>query len=138
MISRFALSGIGFYQTHLSPRKGYRCAYSVLHGGTGCSGYVKHAIRDHGLWSALRLCRARMAACKDAADELNKDRAKRKKTKRDGWAYYCGVSLCAAAPCSSGGQTPSSTPPDVADSGCTAPDCAPDCTPSCDFCSCGG
>ncbi|KIT18146.1 membrane protein insertion efficiency factor YidD [Jannaschia aquimarina] len=67
MLGRIALGGIWAYQRWLSPRKGWRCAYSVAHGGTGCSGYVKHAIREHGLWRAIPLARVRFRECKQAA-----------------------------------------------------------------------
>ena len=49
-----ALGAIYLYQTIVSPRKGFRCAYSVVYGGTGCSGYVKQIIRQEGLFAACR------------------------------------------------------------------------------------
>ncbi|MGA0539995.1 membrane protein insertion efficiency factor YidD [Neotabrizicola sp. VNH66] len=71
MLSRGALLAIGAYQRHLSPRKGYACAYRVAHGGTGCSGFAKAAIAEAGLWRAIPAIRARFAACRDAAEELH-------------------------------------------------------------------
>ncbi|MEJ6389274.1 membrane protein insertion efficiency factor YidD [Gymnodinialimonas ulvae] len=70
MVSQIALGAIWGYQRYISPRKGWRCAHSVLHGGTGCSGFAKFAIRDHGLWSALPLVRARFRACREASHTL--------------------------------------------------------------------
>lgn len=70
MFSRMALGGIWAYQQYISPNKGFRCAYSVAHGGTGCSGYAKHAIRDHGLWRALPAIRQRFRDCRTAYNEI--------------------------------------------------------------------
>ncbi len=67
MVSQIALGAIWGYQRYVSPRKGWRCAHSVLHGGTGCSGHAKHAIRDHGFWAAIPLIRQRLRDCKDAS-----------------------------------------------------------------------
>lgn len=66
MFSKMALGGIWAYQQYISPKKGFRCAYSVTHGGTGCSGFVKHAIRDDGLWRALPAIRQRFRDCRTA------------------------------------------------------------------------
>ncbi|WP_224815492.1 membrane protein insertion efficiency factor YidD [Hasllibacter sp. MH4015] len=70
MVSQIALGAIWGYQRWISPRKGWRCAHSVLHGGTGCSGYAKHAIRDHGIWGAIPLIRQRFRDCRDASVTL--------------------------------------------------------------------
>ena len=75
MLSRAALGGIWAYQRYLSPRKGWRCAHAVLHGGTGCSGYAKQAIRDRGLGAALPAIRARFRDCKAAHGVLLARRA---------------------------------------------------------------
>ena len=83
MLARLALVGIAGYQRYLSPRKGYACAYRIAHGGTGCSGYAKQAIADHGLLAAVPQIRARLSACRDAAKELRHGRAKRKRSQRD-------------------------------------------------------
>lgn len=70
MLSKAALGGIWVYQHYISPHKGFRCAYSVRHGGTGCSGYAKYAIRNHGLWRAVPIVRERLRACKAAYADL--------------------------------------------------------------------
>lgn len=70
MVSQIALGAIWGYQRWISPRKGWRCAHSVLHGGTGCSGHAKYAIRDHGLWAALPLIRKRLRDCRAASFTL--------------------------------------------------------------------
>lgn len=70
MFSKLALGGIWTYQQYISPKKGFRCAYSVAHGGTGCSGFAKHAIRDHGLWRALPAIRQRFRDCRAAYEDI--------------------------------------------------------------------
>lgn len=70
MFSKMALGAIWGYQNYISPRKGFRCAYSVQNGGTGCSGYAKYAIRDHGLWRALPIIRQRLRDCKAAYADI--------------------------------------------------------------------
>lgn len=67
---------IGLYQKHLSPRKGYRCAYSLENGGTGCSGAVLRILEENGLWKGWSLIQQRFEECGDAAE-------KRKKRQRD-------------------------------------------------------
>jgi putative component of membrane protein insertase Oxa1/YidC/SpoIIIJ protein YidD len=94
MLSRAALAAIGGYQRHISPRKGYACAYRVAHGGTGCSGFAKHAIRDYGLIRAIPLIRARFSACRDAAKELHEARETGEKRK-DRWYDHCHGCDCA-------------------------------------------
>ena len=68
------LALINFYQRHLSPRKGYRCAHARLHGGAGCSGFARDAIEHRGLRAALPQVRARFGACKAAAQTLRAER----------------------------------------------------------------
>lgn len=70
MFSKLALGAIWGYQQYISPHKGFRCAHAVQHGGTGCSGYAKFAIREHGLWRAIPAIRQRLRDCKAAYAEL--------------------------------------------------------------------
>jgi uncharacterized protein len=119
MLDRLALSAIGGYQRHLSPRKGYACAHRVAHGGTGCSGYAKQAIATQGLLRAIPLIRARFSACRDAAKELQEDKARRKKDKwYDNGCFHSG---CDCSGC------------DLPLRGCGKADATPncDCTPDC-------
>ena len=112
-----ALGLIGIYQRWISPRKGFRCAHAVLHGGTGCSGFAKQAIHQYGLWRAIGLMRQRFRDCHAAmlamaaqqdeppeADiteaELDNARRQRTKKKKDGW---CGWDDCAMAGCEAPG-----------------------------------
>jgi len=116
MLSRLALAAIGGYQRHLSPRKGYACAYRVARGGTGCSGYAKAAIADLGVWRAIPAIRQRFADCRDAAEELRDNRRKRQKDK---WYDLCDCAGCDI-------PTPR---------GCSKADTTPDCDCVPDGCS---
>jgi putative component of membrane protein insertase Oxa1/YidC/SpoIIIJ protein YidD len=119
MMSAMALSAIRGYQRYLSPRKGYACAYRLRHGGTGCSGYAKAAIADHGVICALPLARARFRACRAAA--LTMDGARGlppQKRNRDRWWFCCDPGGCDMSFCGRG-----KTGPDVTPDGC---DCTPD------------
>ena len=144
MIARVALFGIYGYQRWLSPRKDYRCAYSVRHGGTGCSGCAKHAIRDHGFFTAIPLIKQRFADCKLAAQafaaeraETEEERKKRRKERRRKTCSCCveaplyAPASCRLSSAARGGSTKTcDTNPCDGDIGCGA--C------SIDVCSSGG
>lgn len=123
--SATALWLIAIYQRWISPRKGFRCAHSVLHGGPGCSGFAKQAIREHGLWQAVAHIRQRFRDCRTSMhtllsqqaeppeDELSQAdletaRRQRKKNKREGWCTWndCALASCEApgACCSGAGS----------------------------------
>ena len=155
MVSELALGAIWGYQRFLSPRKGFRCAYSVLHGGTGCSGFAKYAIRDHGFWGAIPEIRQRFRDCRDASRTLRANcavhsnlpgddphprrRANRRrkaeaarKDKGDGCLGYgcdgldCAGSACALpAFCAAGSASSQTT--DGAGGGCFGDCSGPDC-----------
>lgn len=77
-LSRHTASAlITTYQKHISPKKGFSCAYRVLHGGESCSGYIKRTILQQGLMRAIPLSRRRFQACKAASQVL--------KTRRTAW-----------------------------------------------------
>ncbi|WP_299194946.1 membrane protein insertion efficiency factor YidD [uncultured Litoreibacter sp.] len=154
MFSKLALGAIWGYQQYVSPRKGFRCAYSVHHGGTGCSGYAKYAIRDHGLWRAIPIIRQRLRDCKAAYEDikssctcrsepLNEDaRAEReRRRKKDGKCnagdFCIGCGDCGgcggSAARSAGSSKMCDLNPCDGDIGCGSCDAC-----SCDVCSCGG
>ncbi|WP_083286942.1 MULTISPECIES: membrane protein insertion efficiency factor YidD [unclassified Janthinobacterium] len=57
------LWAIRVYQRHLSPWKGFRCAYRVLTGRDSCSAYGYKVIARHGLRAGLALLQRRLRAC---------------------------------------------------------------------------
>ena len=62
-----ALFAIRFYQRHISPYKGFCCAYAAYSGHASCSALGYRAIRRRGLWDGLALLDQRMEKCGVAA-----------------------------------------------------------------------
>jgi putative component of membrane protein insertase Oxa1/YidC/SpoIIIJ protein YidD len=58
-----ALRAISFYQRHVSPRKGFCCAYRAHTGCRSCSALAYRAIRRLGVWRGLGLLRERLGRC---------------------------------------------------------------------------
>ena len=69
--ARLALWAIRLYQRHLSPIKGFCCAYRAHRGGASCSAHGYRAIRRHGLALGLTLLRRRLERCGDVHRALN-------------------------------------------------------------------
>ena len=69
-MKRLALLLISFYQRHLSPRKGYCCAYRTLHGGSSCSHFGFRAIGRCGIFMGVLLLRRRFTKCSAAFQAL--------------------------------------------------------------------
>lgn len=89
------LAGLAFingYQRYLSPRKGYRCAYGVLHQDGTCSSIGKNLMREHGVLGFFRLMPTQFAACKAAALALRQDDAERR-ARRETMLDRCATSL---------------------------------------------
>lgn len=64
---RLILAAIRFYQRHLSPRKGFRCAYHQHTGRATCSQLGARAVRRFGAVSGLAVLRERLFRCGVAA-----------------------------------------------------------------------
>ena len=62
---RLALLAIRLYQRHVSPRKGFSCAYRVHTGRAGCSVLGARVIRRFGVLGGLALLRQRLRRCHD-------------------------------------------------------------------------
>ena len=65
-----ALLAISGYQRFISPHKGWRCAYAVLHDGSSCSAYGKHVIAQRGVISGAMSLWERFDQCHEAAVAL--------------------------------------------------------------------
>lgn len=76
---------IRFYQKFISPYKGFRCAYAVLHQGDSCSFAIKQLIERHGVFRGLALAKNQFQSCKQAYFELTED----KKKKDNKWHDFC-------------------------------------------------
>lgn len=68
-------TGIRFYQRHLSPLKGFRCAHAARHGGPSCSHAVLAIVEERGLVGGWPEVRARFAACRLAYADLRAEAA---------------------------------------------------------------
>jgi putative component of membrane protein insertase Oxa1/YidC/SpoIIIJ protein YidD len=108
-LSPVAIRLIALYQRHVSPRKGFRCAYGVRHGRDSCSRFARRAIERCGVVAGMRLVRRRFARCRTASlvAEYDKQRARRSRGERfraclAGWNPGCtraDAAGCAADGC---------------------------------------
>lgn len=69
--AKIFLALVQMYQKHVSPHKGFRCAYRVCCGGSGCSGLGKRAVRRYGLLKGLVVTKARLFQCAKVAKEID-------------------------------------------------------------------
>jgi len=54
---------IKLYQSHISPHKGFSCAYRIHTGRPSCSQLGYRAIRYFGVWRGLFILRQRLNKC---------------------------------------------------------------------------
>ncbi|HEY4466232.1 MAG TPA: membrane protein insertion efficiency factor YidD [Klebsiella sp.] len=92
-MNNLILKLIFFYQRIISPRKGYCCAYGVLHHTQGCSGAVKEIIQRKGVIGGWEEIRQRFADCRLAAETLQKQKPE-DDLKRKERRCNCDVSGC--------------------------------------------
>ena len=86
--SSMGVALIEAYQRWLSPRKGFRCAYGVMHGDGTCSSVGKRIMRERGVFAFFRLMPKQFAACRTAAAALNnetEEERKRRHAQKRGW-----------------------------------------------------
>lgn len=124
MLKFIALRLIGLYQKHLSPKKGYGCAYRVHVGGTGCSGFGKRVIEKRGFFLGLVLLRRRLSKCAWHAEQQTPQTLLPRNLALRGQGGFVDCGGCDAPGC----DVPS----------CDVPSChMPDCDiPSCHGSSC--
>ena len=84
------------YQRHVSPRKGFCCAYRLLRRRDSCSQYAKRAIARHGVTTGVRLLRRRFDHCHRASSVLDyetrrgtRDRHERASSCANGYSPAC-------------------------------------------------
>ena len=63
------LAAIRGYRRHLSPRKGFACAYRVHEGCASCSALGLRAVSRYGAWRGLGVLRLRLEQCHLVAEE---------------------------------------------------------------------
>ena len=93
-MDKFILRLIALYKRYISPHKGYRCAYSALHGGDSCSTAIEKIIQSHGTYRSLHLVYRQMINCSNAyevlASKKRKNNHKQKgKKKKDNENVAC-------------------------------------------------
>jgi len=69
LASGLLMAAIRGYKRHVSPRKGFACAYRVHLGGCSCSTLGLRAISRFGAWRGLGVLRLRLQQCRLAADQ---------------------------------------------------------------------
>jgi putative component of membrane protein insertase Oxa1/YidC/SpoIIIJ protein YidD len=65
-LTRLALACIRLYQRHLSPHKGFSCAYRCRTGRASCSELGYRAVRQRGVIGGFGVLRLRLARCGQA------------------------------------------------------------------------
>ena len=95
-ISAAACWLIRAYQQYVSPNKGFRCAYGLLHGRDSCSRFASRAVERRGVSDGARLTSRRFEKCRWASHILDYDRAKQRRDRRErtescvnGWNPTC-------------------------------------------------
>jgi putative component of membrane protein insertase Oxa1/YidC/SpoIIIJ protein YidD len=67
VFSKAAVNSITWYQTELSPKKGFCCAYRIKQKGLSCSFVVKQAFISRGFISGVHELFVQAARCRIAA-----------------------------------------------------------------------
>lgn len=62
-MKQMALLMIVFYQKHISPHKGFSCAYHQHTGHASCSNFGYRAIRRFGVFKGIGVLRMRFSKC---------------------------------------------------------------------------
>lgn len=66
MNRNLGLAWIDLYQRHLSPWKGFRCAYAAYHQAPSCSHYGREILASQGYEAFFRLMVRRLRECRQA------------------------------------------------------------------------
>lgn len=90
------LAAIRVYRRHVSPHKGYGCAYRLHSGRCSCSTLGLRAISRYGAWRGLGVLRERFAECRVAAEAL---RARRRVVVSRGQAGFIDCDIPCDASC---------------------------------------
>jgi putative component of membrane protein insertase Oxa1/YidC/SpoIIIJ protein YidD len=102
--ARVAVNAITWYQTKLSPKKAFSCAYRIETGDSSCSHKVKQAFIDRGVFFGIYTLFDQASKCRSAAIKLaNKNRDSLpadtgKKDNSNHWAVDIAVEICCCFP----------------------------------------
>jgi putative component of membrane protein insertase Oxa1/YidC/SpoIIIJ protein YidD len=105
LLASAAVAAIVFYQRHLSPHKGYCCAYRVHTGRCSCSEFARRFVLRAGCWRMLHVLPRRFAKCRAAHLALAAQQEERRPGDRavNGGAEKCCAyvdgSLSCLGPC---------------------------------------
>ncbi len=91
------LTLINIYQKYISHRKGYKCAYGVLHGNGTCSSKIKTIVVNAKHLRDYSEISAQFVACNQAKTQLLSERKNdKKKDDNHEWCFLaeCGVWGC--------------------------------------------
>jgi putative component of membrane protein insertase Oxa1/YidC/SpoIIIJ protein YidD len=102
MLDVSAVYAINFYQRHLSPYKGFQCAYRVHTGRCSCSEYAKRIVRKRGVGALFVALPRQFARCRSAyttllATQATQTREQRRRSKkREDKTDCCPLDGCSA------------------------------------------
>ena len=111
MLRLAAAGAVGAYQRHISPYKGFCCAYRVHTGRVSCSEFGRRVILRLGLLAFFRLMPRQLARCREAFASIRlhaslgsdgaQDQSRLRKAVDgcDGGLSACDVADCAADGC---------------------------------------
>ncbi len=74
MIKTIIIFFINIYQKHLSPHKGYCCAYKVYHNDISCSEFTKNSIKNVGLFPSISIIKQRFKDCKISSEKIKEEK----------------------------------------------------------------
>ena len=66
-VDQLAVTALTIYQRHVSPHKGWCCAYRATTGEESCSEYAKVTIQRFGFRSSLPIIKGRLMSCAHAS-----------------------------------------------------------------------
>jgi putative component of membrane protein insertase Oxa1/YidC/SpoIIIJ protein YidD len=75
ILTTAAVNAINWYQSDLSPKKGFCCAYRIQHRGLSCSAVIKHAFSTRGFVFGIYSIFSQANKCHSAAASLHKQKS---------------------------------------------------------------
>ncbi|UCV12807.1 membrane protein insertion efficiency factor YidD [Dechloromonas denitrificans] len=75
MLRYAAAQAIGSYQRHISPKKGFACAFRVHTGHCSCSEFARRFVLRAGVWRLLHALPRRFIRCRNASIALSESQA---------------------------------------------------------------
>ncbi|HSW06643.1 membrane protein insertion efficiency factor YidD, partial [Aquabacterium sp.] len=98
MLSATASTAIDLYQRHVSPYKGFCCAYRVHTGRRSCSAYAKAVVNRLGVFALLEAMPRQFTRCKSAYAALKRQpaasRSDENRKKKEKWWHNCDCNPC--------------------------------------------